>query len=79
MPRRRRAAAESNASLIVGAILLGIILVGCFVLVAIDKLATELFFAVVVGPSVGGVIGHISGAKGVQQGAEAATDPPPRA
>lgn len=70
---------KSNASLIVGAALLALILIGCFALVALDKLATELFFAVVVGPTVGAVVAHVAGAKGVQQGAEASTSPPPDA
>lgn len=56
-----------------------VIIVCATVLVAIDNLASDLYIGAVVAPVVGGLIGFVAGTKGVQQGSEATSSPPPQA
>lgn len=59
--------------------LLAVALVACTVLVALDKLDGDVFVGVVIGPVIGGGIAFVAGTKGVQQGSQASTSPPPTA
>lgn len=71
--------ATANAAIIGAFVLLLAILASCTFLVASDNIDGETFMAVVIGPSVGGLIGFVAGTKGVQQGSAASTNPPPQA
>lgn len=71
---------KSPNSAIVGAfVLLLAILAATTFLVAYDRIDGDAFMAVVIGPSVGGLIGFVAGTKGVQQGSAATASPPPDA
>lgn len=59
--------------------LLAVAVVCATILVAIDKLDGNVYAAVVLGNIVGGGIGFVAGTKGVQQGSQASTTPPPLA
>lgn len=59
--------------------LLAIAVVCATLLVALDKLDGNVYAAVVLGNIVGGGIGFVAGTKGVQQGSQASTTPPPSA
>lgn len=63
-------------SLIVAGLSLVVIILCTTYLVAMDKLAAELYVGVVIGPSVGGLIAYVSHSKGVAQGSEATISPP---
>lgn len=67
---------RGNMTLIVGAVVLALIIVSCTFLVAYGKLDATLFMGVVIGPTVGGVVGLVAQTKGTQQGAQAAQAPP---
>lgn len=51
----------------------------CTFLVYTDDVPGNDFMLVVVGPVVGGLIGFVAGTKGVQQGSQASSSPPPDA
>lgn len=68
---------ETNRVIYGAIIILITIIAACTFLVAIDKVPGDDFMLVVVGPTVGGVVGLIAGVKGVQQGTQAALSPPP--
>lgn len=59
--------------------LLAVVVVCATVLVALDKLDGDVYAAVTLGPLIGGGIGFVAGSKGVQQGSQASTTPPPSA
>lgn len=70
---------ESHANIIVAGLTLLTIIICTTALVGLDKMSAELYMAVVIGPSVAGLIAYISHSKGVQQGSEATVSPPPSA
>ena len=59
--------------------LLAVAVVCSTVLVATGDLDGNVYAAVVLGNIVGGGIGFVAGTKGVQQGSQASTTPPPSA
>lgn len=59
--------------------ILALLIICTTFLVATDDLDADLFVGVVVGPIVGGTVGLVAGVKGVQQGSQASTSPPPEA
>jgi hypothetical protein len=71
---------QTSNTLLGAALVVLVVLIGaCTFLVYGDKIDGETFMAVVVGPAVGGLIGFVAGAKGVQQGSQATVSPPPDA
>lgn len=56
-----------------------IVIAACTFLVYTDDVPGNDFMLVVVGPIVGGLIGFVAGTKGVQQGSQASSAPPPDA
>lgn len=71
--------ARDSSALFAVVALLAVAIIGCTVLVALDKLGGDVFVGVVVGPVIGGGIAFVAGTKGVQQGSQASTSPPPTA
>ena len=57
--------------------LLALAVVCATVLVGLGKLDGDVYGAVVLGNVIGGGIGFVAGVKGVQQGSQATTSPPP--
>lgn len=68
---------REQASGIGAVVLLVVVVIACAVLVGMDKIDGPLFVGAIVGPIVGGSIGYAAGTKGVQQGSQASTTPPP--
>lgn len=59
--------------------LLALAIVCSTALVALDKIAGDLYMAAVLSPIVAGLIGAFAAIKGVQSGSEASVTPPPDA
>lgn len=68
-----------GVSVVGGFVILALVIVASTFLVWSDDVSGETWMAVIAGPIVGGVIGFIAGTKGVQQGSQASTLPPPSA
>lgn len=69
----------SNVAVAGAFVVLLAILASTTFLVAYSKIDGDTFMAVVIGPTVGGLIGFVAGTKGVQQGSAASSSPPPDA
>lgn len=65
--------------IIAAGVLLALAMLCSTALVALDKIAGDLYMAAVVSPIVAGLIGAFAAIKGVQSGSEASVNPPPDA
>ena len=70
---------RGNATILGTIALIAVVVVCCAALVYGDKLDGTLFVGVVVGPVITGGVAVIAGVKGVQQGSQATSNPPPQA
>lgn len=71
--------AKANASVLAAVALIGVIIVCATVLVALDEVSGELFVGAIVAPLIGAAVTFVAGVKGVQQGSQSSTNPPPGA
>lgn len=71
--------ARTNATLLAAIALIGLIIACCTLLVALNELSGDLFVGAVVGPLIGAAVTFVAGVKGVQQGSQSTSNPPPTA
>jgi hypothetical protein len=70
---------ENNLAVAGAFVTLLVAIIAVTLLVWDGSIAGDLYMGVVIGPVVGGIIGFVAGTKGVQQGSQASSSPPPNA
>jgi hypothetical protein len=70
---------QTNIAVIGAFATLLVTIVAVSLLVWDGSIGGDLYMAAVIGPTVGGIVGFVAGTKGVQQGSQATSNPPPNA